>query len=187
MRIENLTKWKTAHLKAFVSRVAAVELTPEQRRKLKVEIVYNRAGKNQSYVSGCAYLRSNWMRVRVGAHQIDRINLAHTIAHEMAHTRGMQHSQMSGNPEYSRVGNWREVYAWADELPLETNAPKPKPDVQSVRFQRILNNIRNWETKFKRASNALKKLRKQKKYYEKVLAAKGSESIESNSISHFSS
>jgi hypothetical protein len=47
--------------------------------------------------------------------------------------------------------------------------PKPKPDLKTVRQQRIVARIKAWETKRKRAENALKKLYKQQTYYEKTL------------------
>lgn len=174
MKIENKTKWNTKQLRAFLSRVAFEELDAKQRKGLQVQIVYNRAGRKADYVSGHAYLRSNLMQINIGAHKVDKIDLAHTIAHEMAHTRGMTHAQMKGRPDYERVGNWRELYAWAEELPLEESQSKarPKQDVQSVRYRRVLEGIARWETKHKRAVNALKKLRKQRKYYENALKGK---------------
>lgn len=44
---------------------------------------------------------------------------------------------------------------------------KKKVDLRVVRFERILKKIKWWETRERRAINALKKLRKQKAYYER--------------------
>lgn len=51
--------------------------------------------------------------------------------------------------------------------------PKAKAavDARQRRYQRVLARIKAWETKRKRAENALKKLRQQRRYYERVLAA----------------
>jgi hypothetical protein len=46
--------------------------------------------------------------------------------------------------------------------------------VQVDRAVRVDANIVRWETKLKRATNALKKLKKKKRYYAKVLAERGS-------------
>jgi len=45
---------------------------------------------------------------------------------------------------------------------------KPKPELRTVRHQRILARIKAWEAKQRRAENALKKLYKQQAYYEKA-------------------
>jgi hypothetical protein len=45
--------------------------------------------------------------------------------------------------------------------------PKPKPKREEVRHGRIIARIKAWETKRKRAENALMKLNKQKAYYDK--------------------
>ena len=52
--------------------------------------------------------------------------------------------------------------------------PKKTRDVQAERAERVVAGIKRWETKLKRAQNKLKKLRRQKKYYDKVLAERGS-------------
>ena len=44
---------------------------------------------------------------------------------------------------------------------------KPTPDARTVRHQSVLRRIKLWESKRKRADNALKKLAKQKAYYER--------------------
>lgn len=45
--------------------------------------------------------------------------------------------------------------------------PKPVVDARAVRYGRVLARITAWEGKAKRAENALKKLRRQRAYYEK--------------------
>jgi uncharacterized protein (DUF58 family) len=48
-------------------------------------------------------------------------------------------------------------------------AKKPVPDVQTVRYQRVLARIKTWESKRTRAENALKKLAQKRAYYEKTI------------------
>jgi len=48
-------------------------------------------------------------------------------------------------------------------------AQKPTPDLKAVRYQRVLQRIKVWEAKRKRAENALKKLARQRAYYEKAI------------------
>lgn len=46
---------------------------------------------------------------------------------------------------------------------------KPKPDAAWRRYEKVLDGIDRWEKKLSRAQNALAKLRKQQKYYERKL------------------
>lgn len=55
-----------------------------------------------------------------------------------------------------------------DDAIKATPAPKPKPDVKVVRAQNIAKQIAQWESKERRAKNALKKLRPKLAYYEKL-------------------
>jgi hypothetical protein len=81
-------------------------------------------------------------------------------------------------PKHTRrvVQAWRVV---APETPRYTVAdpidpvrePKPKPDIRLVRYQRAVDNLKRWQTKAKRAETAMRKLRKQVRYYETALAA----------------
>lgn len=48
-------------------------------------------------------------------------------------------------------------------------AEKPKTDVQAERHRRILARIAAWEAKAKRAATALKKLNRQRAYYDRTL------------------
>jgi hypothetical protein len=78
------------------------------------------------------------------------------------------------NPRPTR----RVEQAWKVTAPAEPKlhkppAPqpqKPKPDIKQVRHQRLLQRIKQWETKRKRAENALRKLKRQVKYYERAQA-----------------
>lgn len=50
--------------------------------------------------------------------------------------------------------------------------PEPiKPDTVLTKIQRINARVKSWQTKAKRAANALKKLERQRRYYEKRIAA----------------
>jgi predicted SprT family Zn-dependent metalloprotease len=172
VKIENKTHWRTDHLRAFISRIAKEELGAEARKRLHITVVYNRA-KDKGYVTGCAFLGGSRAWIKVPSGEVDKIDLAHVIAHELAHIRGMQHRQMTHNPQYSRVGDWRSRYAWALDMPLEKAQPKPKQDVQVKRYEAVLAQERRWQTKLKRAQTALKKLRPKLRRYERVLTAAG--------------
>jgi hypothetical protein len=50
---------------------------------------------------------------------VDKVELAHTIAHESAHLRGLTHDDMEGDPRYWWEPGYRDLYDWANDLPLE--------------------------------------------------------------------
>lgn len=135
MKIDNRTHWNTAHLRAIITRVAIDELDPAQRRHVTVRVVY---GKNGRGSSGVAYGRSlavvrvasgnpTW-RTKHGVPEppVDKVDFAGTVAHELAHLRGVKHSQMRGCPRYRRVDGHRDRYAWAEAMRLERKT-KPCP------------------------------------------------------------
>lgn len=56
---------------------------------------------------------------------------------------------------------------------VEKPEPKtPKKSIQQVRYEKAAAKLKDWETKKKRADNAVKKWRKKVRYYEKVFAKK---------------
>lgn len=172
MKIVNKTMWRTDQLRAIVSRVAQDELDTEKRKYLEVIVEYRRAN---ACVIGRAQRRGYWIKITIERENVDRVLLAHIIAHEMAHSRGLQHSEMRGCARYDYTEGWRDYYAWANQMPIEKKQvrEKLKEDVQLVRYNRILERQRGWTTKLKRAQTALKKLARQQRYYEKVLVAAG--------------
>ena len=174
MKIVNKTHWRTSHLRDFIRRVALSEIEAPARKALHVVVKYNHQ-KGQGSCSGRASLARPVITIMVPSQVVDRVDLAHTIAHELAHTRGMQHRQMNRNPQYCRIGDWRQRYAWAEMMPLERSMPKAKPkaDAQMQRYQRALASEKRWLTKLKRAQTALAKLRSKLRYYERVLTAAG--------------
>jgi len=60
---------------------------------------------------------------------------------------------------------------WLDGKLKRPKKEKPKTDPKADRAARVVLSIKRWETKKKRAETALKKLRKQQRYYDRKLAA----------------
>lgn len=184
MKITNKTKWETKHIARFVREVIR-RAPPTLRDKYKargypktltVEVVYNRAGKDGSYVTGCAPYFGKRITLKLGGHQINKYDLCSTIQHELAHNLGYTHADMG----YRKVGLFwwggAESYPWAADLPLEKKQPKAKPkgtELQEHRYKLVLAGEERWNAKLKRAQSALKKLRVKRRYYENKLAAKG--------------
>lgn len=60
---------------------------------------------------------------------------------------------------------------WLDGKLKRPEKPKADTDVKQLRRQRIMTRIDTWEAKRKRAERALRKLRRQARYYDRMLAA----------------
>jgi hypothetical protein len=104
-------------------------------------------------------------------HTPDKVELAYVIGHELAHTRGMRHDAMRNHPCYRRTsGRYREIYAWAEQLPLEVKPPKAKrvmsADVKLVHAEKMLKAAL---TREKRAVTIRKKWLQKVRYYQKKL------------------
>ena len=86
------------------------------------------------------------------------------FAHELMHSYGWKHHQFASYPLTKKeLDKIQEKFG--DVNFLKEKKSKPKVDYVQVRFDRVSNNIKQWEIKKKRAENALKKLYKKQKYY----------------------
>jgi len=171
--LHNKTHWRNDHIRAFLVpmiREERPDLCKRGAPTLKVIVVYTRGGNGSS---GCAYVKSNWMKIRLPKNvEPDKVDFAHVIAHELAHTRGMTHAHgMYRIPRYGRVGRWREIYAWADALPLEI-APKPyrKSATPDVKLRHAETMLMAAMTREKRAKTIRTKWQNKVKYYAKRAA-----------------
>lgn len=174
MKLTNKTKWRTADLLAFFRRVAKDELDPAHFKRLHATVVYTRGGPNRGYSSGHAYLRSNTMTLRVSAHEVDKVDMAHVIAHEMAHCRGLEHGAAMNSPRYRRVPGMRERYAWAEELPLrDTTVKAPRVTghaADAAKLAAARAKVAAWDRKIKASETRRKGWVAKVKYYERKLA-----------------
>jgi hypothetical protein len=102
--------------------------------------------------------------------------IAKILAHEFHHLAGRKGGReneyaMRRSIPYGWNEKTPEYYSWAEDLPLEVKVDKVKPrpatvDKAEENIARIEKNIANWETKAKRAKNALAKYRRQLKYHQ---------------------
>jgi len=176
MEIRNKTKFKTPHLRAFVNKISKLELEPQDKRRLVVEVVPSR-----EYVSGCYYSAYHHIEIRLPP-RVEKWQVGVVIAHEMAHARGRKGDRsneywMRRSVRYGFTPAAKQYYQWCEALPLEAVKPKPKKPkptpVEKVisNIERVEKNLNNWATKLKRAENAITKYNKQLKYYRKRLDA----------------
>lgn len=177
MKVENKTLYRTDHIRAIIYetlRRIPLGVPADWMRLLRVEVTYNRHKEGSS--SGLTWLNKPSMRLMLPRAQVDKVDFAHTIAHEIAHTRGFTHNDMRGVAWYNRVGRWRELYAFAEEMPLGQKEEKgvrcPAVGLQERRYRRVLEQETTWARKLKLAQTKVKKLKAKRRYYERALAAK---------------
>lgn len=171
--LNNKTHWRDDHIRAFISR-QMLEERPDLCRRgtpaLHVKIVYTRRN-GSTYSSGEATVRGNWMKIRLSKRTPDKVDFAMVIAHELAHTRGAKDEyMMRHSAKYGRVGSYRQIYAWANELPLEVRPriakQRPQPDAKLAHCERMLKAAM---TREKRATTLRKKWEAKVKYYSKKI------------------
>jgi hypothetical protein len=175
MKIKNETRWRTDQLRRIIIRIAREELSPEKRKALVIRIAYRGKRSPTGWTTGNAYVGGWYMTIFLNAHIVNRPDFALTVAHEMAHIRGLHHKQMNGRRSYDhRVAGAYEMYAWANEYPVELCEKNRRvvEDVQAKRYALVMNRVEAWTKKLKRAQTALETLAKKQKYYELALAAK---------------
>lgn len=188
MKIINKTRWTTAHLRAFASRVAREELGVSKRRWIVITFEHRRGPRGSYGSSGRAWIGGTHATVRLPSpesmaklsperQRFSRTDLASCIAHEMAHLRGLDGERdMRSSTRYGRAKGRDRLYAWALYMRLEPKAARTNPKASpaekaQAKALKIESNITRWEGKKRRADNALRKYRKQLKYYNKRLAA----------------
>ncbi len=171
MKIQNETHWRTDQIRPLLQRAAEMELEPKHRRKVKVVVSYRRRGGGSS---GCAYLKSNWCKVRVSSDIFDVLDFVIVACHEFAHCRGMQHRHM---PSYYLRGSDKqhERYAWAKDPALKVErVVVVKPSALSLAERAHMHAVRMGklaESRLKRARTIQKKWARKEHYYETRLAA----------------
>lgn len=188
MRIINKTRWATAHLRAFASRVGLQELEVSKRRLIVITFEHRRGPCGSYGSSGRAWRGGTRAIVRLPSpesmaklsqerQQYSRLDLATCIAHEMAHLRGLcGERDMRSSVRYGRAKGRDRLYAWALYLRLEAKPARTKPKASpaekaEAKALGIESRIKQWEAKKRRADNALRKYRMRLKYYNKRLAA----------------
>jgi len=95
----------------------------------------------------------------------------HDINHDMAHF--IERRKTGGAHTSSQLRRERNGAHLIVRRFLETEPPpkKAKPDMVIVRAARVDAGIKRWEAKLRRASTALKKLKKQQRYYQNAVGS----------------
>lgn len=186
MKIDNRTVYDTLALRTLIcaahDNLAKDEGRLPQWGAVTVVVRYQRSNGRKL---GFAYYHGTRMELLVPrpswAEHHRRLDYwAAVIEHEIQHLRGYRHANMGRGSACQRAVEIRRC-AYALELGLGTHlvvkAPKPvvQRDVQAERYGRVLAAEKRWGTKLKRAQTALRRLRSQRRYYEKQMAARGTD------------
>jgi hypothetical protein len=177
--IKNKTRYRTDDLRWFVTRAGQMALDDHEKSRVVVTITYRRPLRAAGS-SGCATIGGTSCVVRVpkkGMDAFDRIDFARVLVHEFGHVRGLGHDTMRGAGLYRRgIEGSDELYRWAGAREVRVRPPKTKlvlrgPERTEKKLRSLAARQERWETKLRRAQNALKKLHRQRRYHEKRLAA----------------
>lgn len=161
--IQNQTGWRTDHLRAFVVRAARQAFDDDQQPLLVVDFRRVKSTANRrhgGWASGYATIGGVRCTIKICEAKVDKIDLAAVLHHEFGHLRGLRHDKMRGSALYNRLGNWRQIFAWGEELPLDKKraACKALRPTIAQRIEHEQQRLARWQTKRKRAETAIRSI-----------------------------
>lgn len=175
MTLTNATNYRTADLRVIVSRVCQDELAdfPDRRKRLHVQVVHTHGRPEPTSVSGVAWKRFCWVRLRIPRTGVDPVAFAWLAAHEIAHVRGMGHRKM---PAYLNhfTATSLERWGWAAGFPIRQAEPAAKPDratVLQTKRDHAARMLRAADTRLKLATTIRAKWARRLKAADRALAA----------------
>ena len=181
MKLVNKTRWNSAQVKALIRAVAEKELlTPDNIKRLYVTMKYRKRSRYWDDVAvtgwGTYHAWNICLKVVRGVTRLDKVQMAKTIAHELAHNQGVRHGGAMRGVDYGWAPGWREKWAWANDFPITLNAElvpvqRGSFDAASNEMQHCQKMITLWERKTKLARTKMRKWAVKLKYYEKKMAA----------------
>ncbi len=174
IKLVNQTHWRSDHLRAFIRRVARDERPDLCKRgagTLHVTVKYNRQ-VDRGWCSGLAAYHINQMTIMLPSQTVNKVDLAQVIAHELAHTRGKRHRDMTGTALYDRTPGTAMEYAWAESLPLERQEQKVAACKTPMdKMAHALRMLKQADTRYKRAVTIQKKWQAKVWYYQRRTGA----------------
>jgi hypothetical protein len=176
VKLLNKTCYSTRDLRKLVLRIAKGELNPEKIKRATIRFIPWRS----NWTGGCAHIGGDVATIKMpnpDKHKLDMPAVAKTIAHEMAHMRGLKHGPDMHCGRYSwKHGDYRTFYAWANEYQIGVNRQKSKPEPTPVaktdaKLEHAKKMLVKNEAKLKRTQALVKKWTAKVKYYEKRVEA----------------
>ena len=173
MKIINKTKWNTMDLRKIFCKCLKEDEKTEgklyQKNRLTIHVHY---AKQNRGCSGHATYNGIWIQINIPKNMGEKLveNVCYVFLHELQHTRGYHHGRFSEVV----LRDIAKAIAPNYNLTQKTEMKKEKPDIQRIRYDRAIANLKRAETRFKRAKTIYKKWTQKVKYYEKVFALKNS-------------
>jgi hypothetical protein len=136
--------------------------------RIRVEITWKEGGG----IHGYAYFNSRLVylqipdRLKTESQWNDIGDFVDVFMHELFHCEGARHIDMKFNHSYYPKYN-REKFKGMVIKNLGLKSPKPAPTTND-KMLRINERIKRWQSKAKRAANAIRKLQKSLKYYQRL-------------------
>jgi hypothetical protein len=169
---ETLSRGKETFLKESIQRRAGFI-----REMCQVNYIYTKGGGDRG-CSGRASLGGGWCRIRIPRNSVNLNELIWLIRHEVYHLFAVRHQDMPN--AVNNRGNYGYVEETFSELftrygmevleaPVVGKKVVSTDEKRAVKLASIETRIAAWESKQKRAENALKKLRQKVRYYQTVM------------------
>jgi hypothetical protein len=164
IKITNKTDYRLMHLRRFVEKTAKEILPENYDRQILVWFLYSR---RRNYVCGSAPSTHQKIYIWLPRTTVDQKQLAVILARQMGSLRGISNREMRGRALYDpRNRKYKELYAWADELPLcKEELPRSKT-IEGEYLRRLKHatemiekahrRIRTRETELRRAQKILR-------------------------------
>lgn len=190
MKVKNETRYSGVMLRSvFLAAISYVEsvlsrdrpaTVPQRaafiRKHCSVTYVYTRRGG----CSGWASLGGGRCRIRIAKDEVRLAKLCWLVQHEAYHLFGVQHRDMpdainnwSAAATAAAADHYRDVIANYGEIVREVAEVEPAKlttdDKRAKKLESVRASIERWEAKERRATNALKKLRKKERYYAAIV------------------
>lgn len=182
MNVANSTKWLTTDLlKLFRRCVVEVNKIEKPAVKHTKSYRFSLDIKNSSSLRGRAILNGYWIMLKIprewkndneiGMQLECKIKLARLIIHEYYHTLGYSYHDKK-NYKHDFTKKWDVEWVKHYQIKIKTQKIEASKDIRAIRYERAIKNLRNAETKLKRAKTLHAKWLAKTKYYEKCLAVK---------------
>ena len=162
MKIVNKTRYQTRALRKLAFRVAEDELDKKHKANLTVQFIESIRGTTIDGFAGTAWQHDlqDWIDIVVPKNpkKLFETDIAHILAHEFAHIRGVSHKDMRNSPRYTWIPGWKAVVAWAQspEFAITQKSTKKKlRPTKDMKLEAAKKKIRLWESKRKLADTKL--------------------------------
>jgi len=137
--IFNRSVYRQGQLKKFVEKAATEVLNDKTAPILNATFLDT---KRQKRVCGWGAGEGNRICIWMPRNGIDKKRLVLVIARQLGSLKGIPHRSMNGNGRYDpRLDAYKDLYAWADDLPLE-KMEKKKPEQTGGKYLRKLDHAR---------------------------------------------